>query len=131
MNYKGVIIEESLTDKGALKDVVVLNTKVEPITEKHRTPWLKQWTLHTVEISEEKIDTVVEKLAKNLETEHTAWYADFKNEVYHYIVFSGGKVFKVDLKNPILYQEATKHGIALGIPPYQVDFAPDTKIWDR
>ena len=131
MNYKGVIIEESLSNKDVLRDVKILSTKVEEVTEKHKTPWLKQWTLHTVEISKEKAAKVAEKLAKDLETEHTAWYADFKNDKFHYIVFTGGKVFKVDLQNPVLYKEATKHGISLGIPEYQVDFAPDAKVWDR
>lgn len=122
MNYKGVIIEESLKDKDILGDVIVLSTKVEPINERHQTPWLKQWTLHTVEILEEKADAIAENLGQDLETEHTAWYADFKNDKYHYIIFSGGKVFKVDLQNPVLYQEARAHGISLGIPEYQVDF---------
>lgn len=108
-----------------------MSTKIEQVTEKHKTPWLKQWTLHTVEVPEEKVDAVVGKLAKDLETEHSAWYADFKNDKYRYIVYSGGKVFKVDFKNPVLYKDATKHGISLGIPEYQVDFAPDTKIWER
>ena len=124
MNYKGVIIEESLNSKDILKDVLVLSTKVEPITQKHQTPWLKQWILHTVEISEEKVDEVAEKLGKNLEIEHTGWYADFKNDKFHYIIFSGGKVFKVDLKNPILYKDAREYGISLGIPEYQVNFKP-------
>lgn len=131
MDYKGVIIEESLSNKDVLREVTILSTKVEEVTEKHKTPWLKQWTLHIVEIAEEKADEVAEKLAKDLETEHTAWYADFKNDKCHYIIFSGGKVFKVDLTNPVLYKKATKHGISLGIPEYQVDFAPDVKVWDR
>ncbi len=131
MNYKGVIIEESLSDKDILKNIITVSTKVEVVTEKHQTPWLKQWTLHTVEIPEEKAYAVAEKLAKDLETEHTSWYADFKNDKYHYIIYSGGKVFKVDLKNPILYKEAKAHGISLGIPEYQVDFAPENKIWER
>lgn len=131
MNYKGVIIEESLENKGILKDVVIVSTKIEPITPEHQTPHLKQWTLHTVEIPEEKADEIVNRLAKDLETEHTNWYADFKNEDYHYIVYSGGKVFKVDLKNPILYKDAKALGVSLGIPEYQVDFAPDDKVWER
>ena len=63
MNYKGVIIEESLGSKNVLKDIVILSTKVEQVTEKHKTPWLKQWTLHTVEILEEIADQIAEKLA--------------------------------------------------------------------
>lgn len=129
MNYKGVIIEESLEDKDVLKDVTILKTEVEKVTDEHKTPWLTQWTLHTVEIPEEKADFVTEKLSKDLEKEHS-WYADYKNDKYHYIIYRG-KIFKVDLENPILYKEAKQYGISLGIPEYQVDFAPDDKIWER
>lgn len=129
MIYKGIIIEESLEDTSVLKDVAILETKVEKVTEEHKTPWLKQWTLHTVEIPEEKADSVAEKISKDLEKEHN-WYADYKNSMYHYIIYRG-RVFKVDLKNPLLYAEAKQYGISLGIPEYQVDFAPDDKIWER
>lgn len=129
MNYKGVIIEESLEKADILKDVIVIETKVEAVTEEHKTPWIKQWTLHTVEIPEEKADQVAEKLSADLDKEHE-WYADYKNDQYHYIIYRG-KVFKVDLKNPVLYKDAKQYGISVGIPEYQVDFAPEDKIWDR
>jgi len=50
MTFSGVIIEESLTDNSVLNDVNIISTKVEPVTEKHKTPWVKQWTMHTVKI---------------------------------------------------------------------------------
>ena len=129
MNYKGVIIEESLDNKDVLKNVKILSTKVEEVTEDHKTPWIKQWTLHTVEIPEIKADEIVEKLSVDLEKEHN-WYADFKNDEYHFIIYQS-KVFKVDLKNPLLYKDAKKYGISLGIPEYQVDFTPEDKVWER
>jgi hypothetical protein len=85
MNYEGVIIEESLKDKSILKDIKVVSTKVEPITKEHKTPWLKQWTLHTVSIPENEADNVAETLSKALEPNY--WYADFKNDRTHYIIF--------------------------------------------
>jgi len=130
MNYKGVIIEESLQDSSLLEDVKILETKVEPITPEHKTPWLKQWTLHTVEIPEEKAEEVAKKISHSFDKEHPDWYADYKNDKYHFIVFAN-KSFKVDLTNPILYNDAKKYGISIGIPEYQVDFAPEDKIWDR
>lgn len=129
MNYRGVIIEESLDNLDVLREVALVSTKVEPVTEKHKTPWLQQWTLHTVEISEEKADRVAEMVSQNLQKEHP-WYADYKNDLYHYIIYRG-KVFKVDLKDPVLYKDAKRHGASLGIPEYQVDFAPDDTIWER
>ena len=129
MNYKGVIIEESLEKTDVLKDVIVISTKAELVSKKHKTPWLKQWTLHAVEISEDKTDIVAERLSGDLEKEHY-WYADYKNKKYHYIIYRG-KIFKVDLQNPVFYKDAKRYGISLGIPEYQVDFAPEDKVWER
>ena len=50
MNYKGVIIEKSLEKKDVLGRIKILSTKIEQVVDKHKTPWLKQWTLYTVEI---------------------------------------------------------------------------------
>ena len=129
MNYKGVIIEESLDNKEVLNSVKIIKTKISPVVEKHKTPWVKQWIMHTVEISEQDAEKVAEQLSKDLDKEH-AWYADFKNENYHFIIYRE-KVFKVDLKNPIIYKDAKKFGISLGIPEYQVDFAPEDKIFEQ
>jgi len=125
MNYQGVIIEESLDDKIVLKNVTVLKTEIELVVEKHQTPWLKQWTLHTVEINEAEVEVVANDLAKALEKEH-AWYADFKNETTHYIIFRD-KVFEINRTSVEQYNEAKEYGISLGIPSYQVNFQPSRK----
>ena len=129
MDYKGVIIEESLENKDILKDVKILETKVEEVTEEHKTPWIKQWTLHTVEIPENQVKNVAEKISKALDSEHD-WYADFKNDTHHYIIFRN-KIFFVDKQSKEQYDEAKKYGISLGIPEYQVDFHPEVKEWER
>lgn len=123
MNYKGVIIEESLDNKSCFKDLKIVSTKVEPVTESHKTPWLKQWTLHTVEIDGNKAELVASQLSNTLEKEHV-WYADFKNKKSHYIVFRG-KVFKIDRNNPNEYEKVKEYGVSLGVPDYQLDFSPD------
>lgn len=123
MNYKGTIIEESLVDTTLLQEVKILETKVEPVTERHKTPWLTRWTLHSVEIPEEQAETFAQKVSKSFDQKHPNWYVDYKNNTYHFIVFSN-KIFKVDLHNPLLYQEAKQYGISLGIPDYQMDFVP-------
>lgn len=124
VNYQGVIIFESLGDPSILQDVKILATTVEEVTEKHKTPWLTRWTLHTVGIPEKKGDEFAETLSRSFDATHdTHWFADYKNDNYHFIVFPN-RVFKVDLTNPILYKEAKKYGISLGIPSYQLNFAP-------
>lgn len=130
MKYTGVIIEESFKNSNILKQVKVIKTKVEKVTLKHKTPWLKQWTLHTVEISEEKAQEIAEKISKAFDREHPDWYADYKNDALHYIIFKD-KVFKVNRSKPEEYKAATDFGISLGIPDYQVDFSPHIKAWKR
>ena len=131
MDYKGVIIEESLADRSVLDDVKIISTKVEKVTGKHKTPWLSKWTLHTVQIPENEANGIADKISKSFDYSHkSAWYADFKNDNYHYIIFKD-KVFNIDRTKPEEYQAATDHGISLGIPPYQVDFSPIIEEWKR
>lgn len=127
MKYQGVIIEESLRDKDILGSVKILETNVESVTGKHKTPYLKQWTLHTVEIHEDQADEFAEKVSKSFEQQHNDWYADYKNDKYHYIIYPD-KIFKVNLDKPDEYLKAQRYGISLGIPDYQVNFGPDGKI---
>ena len=126
--YQGVIIEESLKNKDVLKNLKFIDTKVEPVTPKHKTPWLTQWTLHTVEVPEDKIRQLAEAISHSLDRDF--WYADFRNANTHYIIFLN-KVFKVDLNQPEQYKPVVDYGLSLGVPDYQLDFAPTIKQWKR
>jgi len=117
----GIIIEESLAYKSVLNNVKILSTKVEEVTKKHATPHLKQWTLHTVRILESKIEVVAKAISQALDSTHNDWYADFKNDTTHFIIFHN-QVFKIDRNNQEQYDEAKEYGLSLGIPDYQVDF---------
>jgi len=104
--FEGVIIEESLEKKDILKRVKILDTKIENVTPDHQ-----------------------QELSLSLDSKHS-WYADFKNENFHYIIFRN-KIFKVDRAKPKQYGAVTKCGLTLGIPDYQLDFSPDIKEWKR
>ena len=79
--------------------------------------------MHTVEIPENQTTKIAEKISHAFDPDH-AWYADFKNELHHYIIFRD-KVFFVDRTNPAQYEEAKQYGLSLGIPDYQLDFSPE------
>lgn len=128
-DFKGVVIEESLEDKAALKEMNIIATKVERVSEKHKTPWLSQWTLHTIKIGVADASRIAKLLSETLEKAHP-WYADFKNDTHHYIIFRD-KIFFVNRTSATEYDEAKQYGVALGIPPYQVDFHPEIAIWKR
>ena len=124
--YRGIIIKESLKDRSVLDDVVVTNTKVEQVTESHQTPWLRQWTLHTVEVPDEQAATVAERISQSLDRpdeQKDAWYADFKSNTKHYIIFPG-KVFHID-RTSEAYEDIRAYGKTLGIPDAQLDFSPE------
>lgn len=127
--YTGTIIEESLEKRGILKKIRIVSTEVEPVTEKHKTPWIAQWTLHFVEIPEDKVKNIADEISRALDPLHD-WYADFKNDIHHYIIFRN-KVFFVDRFSKKEYDEAKQYGLSLGIPEYQVDFHPDIEAWGR
>ncbi len=130
-DYKGTIIEESLEDKSILSKVKILSTEVENVTESNQTPWLSQWTLHVVEIPEDKAETVAGELSRSLDREHGgSWYADFKNPTHHYIIFRD-KIFFIDRTSKEQYDEAREYGLSLGIPAHQVNFRPEVKRWER
>ena len=122
-NFYGTIIEESLEDKFILNKFALISIEVKQATEKYKTPWVKQWTLHNVEIEADSADMVAEEISKALDSEHN-WYADFKNNTTHFIIFRD-KVFKINRTDVNQYNEATKYGISLGIPDYQLDFTPN------
>jgi hypothetical protein len=130
MDYRGTIIEESLEDKSVLDEVKIISTKVEPVAEKHKTPWVATWTLHKVEVPAAKAAKVAEKVSHALDTNHAhAWYADYKTETDHYIIFRG-KVFHItDRTSRAQYDETKQYALALGIPPYQCDFSPYEPEW--
>ena len=130
MNFTGIIIEESLTDTDVLNEVKIVGTEIEPVTEEHKTPWTSQWTMHTVEIAPEIAGEFAKKISKVLDHEHN-WYADFKTDSEHYVVYTDRVFHITDRSDKAQYDEATACGISVGIPDYQVDFSPHITQWQR
>ncbi len=130
-NFNRVIIEESLENIGVLENLAIISTRVEPITEKHKTPWLSRWALHSVEVEAGEADKIADEIQESLDREHKgSCYADFKNESNHYIILSD-KIFLVDRRSAEQYDDAKHHGLSLGIPEHQVDFHPSVGEWER
>lgn len=119
--YSGCIIEESLTNKDVLKEFIITKTNVEKVTEESNTPDLDAWTMHIVEIAEDKIESIVPLLSKSIDgsRKNGGWYTDLKSDDWHYIIFSG-KAFKVDRSNGEQYEQAKEYGMSIGIPEYQL-----------
>ena len=130
MDFKGIIIEESLIDTSVLRDLKIILTKKEIVTEKHKTPWVKQWTMYDVEIEEGQASVIAEKISVALDNNHN-WYADYKNDREHYIIYPSKVFYITDRSDESQYEIATKYGISIGIPDYQVDFSSHVAQWKR
>lgn len=125
--FTGTIIEESLEDKSVLNSVKIISTKIEEVIDRHKTPWVKTWTLHKVEVEPDQAESIAKQVSESLDRDHKhSWYADYKNSNTHYIIFRD-KVFKIDRTKAEEYNDATKYGLALGIPDYQIGFTKNLK----
>ncbi len=121
-NFKGAIIKESLANQVVLKKVRITKTDILPVTENHKTPWVKQWTFHYIEVYEDKAESIASEISKNMDSKHV-WYADFRNYKIHYVIYYNC-VFKIDVNKKEDYQKAIDYGSKLGLPDYQLDFSP-------
>lgn len=108
----------------------MVSTVVEPVTEEHQTPWIPQWTMHEVRVPAAKAILVAERLSHALDPEHS-WYADFKNDTEHFVIYRNRVFHITDRSDKAQYDAATAYGISLGIPAYQVDFSPHLATWKR
>ena len=123
MGYRGVIIEESLEDKSVLDEITILDTRVSQVTAGTKTPWLDHWTLHGVEIPEEKAESVARKISQSIDPAHQgSWFADFANDKWHYVIFRD-RVFLINRRDRVQYDEAVQYGRSIGIPAHQLDFS--------
>ena len=125
-NYKGDIIEESLDNKEILKELNIISTRVEKVTDEHQTPWLSQWTLDTIEVNENEADNLAKKLSGVLDPKH-GWYIDYRNDKYHYVIFKD-KFFKIDRSKKSDYDKMIKHGLSAGTPEYQLPNFSDLPV---
>ena len=124
-NFIGSIIEESLEKKGILQKVKILKTKIETVTKEHKTPWIKKWTIHVVEVSENKADAIAKELSASLDSKHY-WHVELWSDSHFYVIFPN-KMFKVETSKREQYNEAKQYGQTLGIPEFQIDFNPEVK----
>ena len=122
--FRGEVIQESLANPDILSRFTILSTRISVVTPEHKTPWLQQWTLHTIEVPADRAEKMATDLSHALDVLHCgSWYVDFKSSSLHYVIYPG-RVFQIDRRDPEQYRKATEYGISIGIPAQQVDFEP-------
>lgn len=111
--YKGVIVEESLTDNRLLNRFKIVGVQITTQDDPS-----ERWHLYTVLANREDMDV----LAHALKPEK--WYAHFweGNEV---IAVFPGHTFTFQYDHPQTWADAIAYGRRLGIPDEQLDFVID------
>ena len=112
--YRGIVIEESLTDWAWINQVRILDAEIE--TSPNDPQGL--WHLYTVEASEEQV-RALEKLLKP-----DRYYAHFSNESEGMVVFPN-QTFRVNPDDASTWQEAIHFGIQIKKKKKQMNFAFD------
>ena len=110
--YKGTVVEESLTDSSILKDLKVLNVKVSD----DENP-VDRWHMYTVTVGHDDI----ERLSQTIKP---GWYMHFWQDKKVIAVFHD-KTFEFDYDDKKAWIPATEYGLAQGIPKEQLDFLID------
>jgi hypothetical protein len=121
-DFQGVIIEESLAQKDILQKLSIVQTRVEAVIDRHQTPWVHQWTIHTVAIPASQILERADELSRSLDPEHgRSWYIDFNNGENYYVIFRNA-IFTWRKGDQDAVERVKGYGCRLGIPEYQLDF---------
>lgn len=117
MNYKGVIIEESLLSKELLKLCQIISTRVAYDDNPKTNAGESKWTLHQVEVTKQNIVKVVSQLGKNLKLPN--WWADLSLEDEVYIVFHN-KIFKGGNSDLAFRKQVINYAHSLNLPEGQI-----------
>jgi hypothetical protein len=104
--YQGTIIEESLENKGILRNLAVLSSRLSEDGE---------WHMYKVQVTEDQI----KELSKHIKPRK--WYAHFwyKDDV---IVIFKDRIFRFLYSDKATWRDAIMYGISVGIPEEQLDF---------
>ncbi|HNZ85415.1 MAG TPA: hypothetical protein PKW38_03855 [Paludibacteraceae bacterium] len=117
MNYRGIVVEESLQDKSILDSCKILSTDVAEIDSR------TIWHIHKVQILEEQIHGFTKAIADKTDPNGT-WYSHFYHEdpdKTQMIVTFYKKIFLVSKNN---CSKAIEYGLKQGVPAEQLDFQP-------
>ena len=117
MNYKGVIIEESLTNKELFTLCEIMSTRVSENNNPKTNAGESKWTLHQVEVPESNLKKVTEQLSENLKLPN--WWADLSSEDNVYIIFHN-KIFKGKNSDNKFRKEVISYAHSLNLPKGQI-----------
>jgi len=117
MNYKGVIIEESLENKELLGLCKIVSTRIGVDNNPKTNAGEPTWTLHQVKVLEPNLKEVLKQLSKNLKLPN--WWADLSLGDEICIVFHN-KIFKGKNYNLKFRKRVIDYAHSLNLPAGQI-----------
>ena len=115
--FKGLLLRESLKDKGVLDLVKVTKTEVWDVANAE-SGQPERWTAISFEGEGDQADTVAEAMGQAIRPE---WYANFSTETQVYVIFQD-TVFTYQKGDGKARAEVEAYAISVGIPESQVDW---------
>jgi len=115
--FKGLLLEESLTDLGVLDLVEVTQTEVWDV-DNAEAGQPEQWTATSFQGETDQAGEVAEALSRAM---RPAWYANFSTETDVYVIFSR-RVFSYTKGDKEARETVTRYALSVGIPESQVDW---------
>lgn len=119
--YDGVLITQSLRP-GTESGVRLVVNKISTFDKTDAAPdQPSRWTLLHFEVDDADVDALAAWCGDSLIAEPSVWYADFKNDSEHLVIFPG-KIFRYRIGDHAGRDQAVEYGRALGVPEPQLDW---------
>jgi hypothetical protein len=110
IEYKGIIVEESLEDNRILNEIDIIDFRISKDEN-----LADRWHLYTVKVTKDDIQKVSRYIKSG------KWYMHFWNGNEIIAVFKD-KVFEFKHDQKETWKDACDYGRSLGIPKEQLDF---------
>lgn len=119
--WKGVLIEESLSDLSVLPNLNIISTRTTSLENEANR---REFHFHSLEVSPNNLDEVVEFITSNIKD---GWYFHLVNKEEMIVIFHN-KVFNIHKNNQEEIDSARNYALSIGILREQLDLE---KLFDN
>ena len=120
--YSGVVITQSLKPGTELTGVPLVVDRLVTFDKADAAEdQPTRWTMIFFRVDDADAERLASWFADSLISEPGVWYADFRNDAEHFVIFPG-RIFRYRLDDRDGRQQAVDHGRRLGVPETQLDW---------
>lgn len=120
--YTGAVITQSLKPGSELTGVPLVVDRLVTFDKSDAAEnQPTRWTMIFFRIDDADAERLASWFADSLISEPGVWYADFRNDAEHFVIFPG-RIFRYRLDDHDARQQAVDHGRRLGVPEAQLDW---------